>query len=299
MSSGPGNGGDDGFGFVPDERDAQDGAGSPADERDAHDDLGFAPDERDQREAAGHTGPVRPSAPATDLSTGVLETARATGNRWWAAIVVLVLVVVGGSLLTLYNGREGSPAVDPGEPLPPFAAPLATEPKLEHDAVNYAAHADEGEAGRVPACSVDDPSVITSCALLDQGPLVLMMFGTGIDTCVTAVDDLNRLRARYPQVQTLAVAIGGEHDKTAEAVRNRRWKLPVGYDRDGGLSSRLGAPSCPFVLFVAADGTVRERLFGSKFSAERLDQGMRDLAAEARRSTSTTPSPRTPSAPGR
>lgn len=266
---------------------------------DQDEDFSFAPDERDQREAVGDIGPVPQPALEPAPGADVVRVARATGNRWWAAIVVLVLVVVGGSLLTLYNGRAGSPAVDPGEPLPPFAAPFATEPKLEHDAVNYAEHADEGEAGRVPACSVDNPSVITSCALLDQGPLVLMMFGTGVDTCVTAVDDLDRLRPRYPQVQTIAIAIGGDHGKTAAAVRNRRWKLPVAYDRDGGLSSRLGAPSCPFVLFVEADGTVRERLFGSKYSAERLDQGMRDLAAEVRPSPSTTTPPRTPSAPGR
>lgn len=267
----------------------------------AHDDgLGFAPDERDQREAAGMAEPVPAVASdrgPNDVASAV-EVARTTGNRWWAAIVVLLLVVVAGSLLTLYNGRSGSPAVDPGEDLPPFAAPLATAPKLEHDAVNYAEHADEGEAGRVPACSVDDPSVVTSCALLDRGPLVLMMFGSGVGACVTAVDDLNRLRTRHPDVQTLAVAIGGEHGKTATTVRNRRWTLPVAYDRDGGLSSRLGAPSCPFVLFVAADGTVRQRLFGSA-SAEQLDQGMRDLAAEHRRAAPATTSPRTPSAPGR
>lgn len=269
-------------------------------EHDAADGFGFAPDERDQREAAGHVGPPASVTPSLDdLGAEAVETARATGNRWWAAIVVLVLVVVGGSLLTLYNGRSGSPAVDPGEPLPPFAAPLATEPKLEHDAVNYAEHADEGEAGRVPACSVDDRSVITSCALLDRGPLVLMMFAGGIDACVSSVDDLNRLRARYPQVQTLAVAIGGEHDKTAKIVRDRRWTLPVAYDRDGGLSSRLGSPSCPFVLFVAPDGTVRERLFGGEYTQEQLEVGMRDLATETRRATSTVPTPRTPSAPGR
>lgn len=295
MSSGPGDRDDrddeDGLGFVPDERDEQDG-------------LGFAPDERDEREAAGQHGPVPQPAPydpvaGPGVGPEVVEVARASGNRWWAAIAVIVLVVVGGSLLTLYNGRSGSPAVDPGEPLPPFAAPLATEPKLEHDAVNYAEGSDEGEAGRVPACSVDNPSVITSCSLLQRGPLVLMMFGTGVDSCVAAVDDLNRLRGRYPDVQTLAVAIGGEHGKTATAARNRRWTLPVGYDRDGGLSSRLGAPACPFVLFVASDGTVRDRLFGGEFTTERLDRGMRELAAEAGKSAPTTTSPRTPSAPGR
>ncbi len=283
---------DAGFGFAPDERDRQEPKPTTRPEDAGFD---FAPDERDEQESTG-VPPAPPSRPSIDPQ--VVEVARASGNRWWAAIVVLVLIIVGGSLLTLYNGRSGSPAVGPGDSLPPFAAPLATAPKLEHDAVNYAAHADEGEAGRVPACSIDNPSVITSCALLDTGPLVLMMFGNGIDECVRAVDDLNRLRTRYPGLQTLAVAIGGDHAKTRETVRNRRWTLPVAYDRDGGLSSRLGAPACPFVLFVAPDGTVELRLFGS-VSADELDQAMRDLAADAARSAPTATTPGTPSAPGR
>ncbi|MFA4929429.1 MAG: hypothetical protein WC558_13005 [Patulibacter sp.] len=261
------------------------------------DGLGFTPDERDQQEASGVPAPA-PTPPTQPPFAGApVEDARAAGHRWWLAIAVLVVVLVGGSLLTLYNGRNGSPTVGPGDPLPPFAAPLATEPKLEHDAVNYAATADEGEAGRVPACSVADPSVITSCRLLDEGPLVLMMFATGVDECVAAVDDLNRIRRGYPGVRTLAVAIGGEHGRTATTVRNRRWTIPVAYDRDGGLSSRIGAPACPFVLFVAADGTVRQRLFGD-VTADELEQGIRALAAERERPTPTTTSG-TPSAPGR
>lgn len=281
---------DDGLGFTPDERDQRDAKEPSAD-------LDFAPDERDQQEASGLPAPVpAPRAPPA-FDGGLVEEARASGNRWWLAIAVLVLVLVGGSLLTLYNGRNGSPTVGPGDPLPPFAAPLATAPKLERDAVNYAATADEGEAGRVPACSVSNPSVITSCRLLDEGPLVLMMFATGVDECVTAVDDLNRIRRKYPGVRALAVAIGGEHGRTATTVRNRRWTIPVAYDRDGGLSARIGAPACPFVLFVAADGTVRQRLFGD-VSADELEQGIRALAAERQRPNPPT-TPGTPSAPGR
>lgn len=257
--------------------------GDRDDRREPSADLGFAPDERDAREADGSAPPTAQAPPRVPpVDPGVVEAVRATGNRWWAAIAVLVLLVVGGSLLTLYNGRSGSPTVDVGERLPPFAAPLATAPKLEHDAVNYAEHADEGEAGRVPACSVENPSVITSCALLDRGPLVLAMFGLGVDECVTTVDDLDRVRGRYPGVQALAVAIGGDHAKTATAVRNRRWSLPVAYDRDGGLSSRLGAPACPFLLFVGADGVVRERLFGSADGAA-IDAATSRLAATAER----------------
>ncbi len=274
------------------------------DDRDPPDDgsggLGFVPDARDAREASppGSAGDGRPAPgpavpppaagaepapprPVDDLTaTSVVRAARASGNRWWAAIVLLLLVVVGGSLLTLYNGRSGSPAVGPGDRLPPFAAPLATAPKLEHDAVNYAAEGDQGDAGRVPACSIDDPSVVTSCALLERGPLVLLMFAAGVDECVAAVDALDRLGDRYPRIQRLAVAIGGQHDKTARTVRERRWSLPVAYDRDGGLSARIGSPTCPFALLVDADGMVRQRLFGTVTAAD-LERGMRDLERAA------------------
>lgn len=295
--------------------------GDPEDEPPAPDGLSFAPDERDRREASGTGGVSGPSGAGADPGAGApvpedgdgarrvdpvafggvpqdvraLDVARSVGSRWLAAIVVLLLLVVGVSLLTVYNGREGSPSIGEGDRLPPFAAPLATAPKLEHDAVNFAAHRGEGDAGRVPACSIDDPSVVTSCAALRKGPLVLMMFGIGVQECVTAVDELDRLAPRYPGVGTLAVAIGGRHDKTATVVRDRRWRLPVAYDRDGGLASRLGAPACPFVLFVQADGLVVEQLFGSVTSAE-LAEGMARLAATSPSpGTSTTSTPR----PGR
>lgn len=297
---------------------------SPAESADP---FAFVPDERDRRESApeapraddddpsGATEPPsdadRPSDaewrsdPDSDAPRDVVlpprfditgrEIARDAGRRWVVAVVVLLVLVVGVSLLTFYNGRNSSNGVQVGDSLPPFAAPLATAPKLENDAVNYAANAESGDAGRVAACSIDDPAVITSCALLRQGPMVFVMFALGVDECVRTVDDLDRVRADYPAVRTLAVAIGGTHAKTAAAVRNRRWRLPVAYDRDGGLSSRLGAPACPYVLFVDADGTVTDRRFGATSAAD-LARGMARLTADATAAVPTSPSTTTPRA---
>ena len=120
------------------------------------------------------------------------------------------------------------------------------------------------------------PPVVTSCALLDRGPLVVVLFSRGIDACVGAVDLLDAARARYPGIGTLAVSLLGRHDSTGETARDRRWTLPVVYDRDGALASVLGAPACPLVLFVRPDGTVQQRIIGGLDRAE-LDRGIRAL----------------------
>lgn len=274
------------------------------DERD-DDPLAFVPDERDQAEAAGDppTGassldpatlvgpPERPSfAPEDDDRGRAAAVARAVGGRWVAVIVVLAAVIGGVSLLTAGGGGESRGTVKTGSKLPPFAAPLATAPKLKSDDVNLAAKPNQGQAGSVAACSIVNPSVVTSCGLLRRGPLVLAMFSSGVGECVGTVDEIDRLRARFPRIQTLAVAIGGEHGSTAKTVRARRWRLPVAYDRDGALSSRLGVAVCPFVLFVESDGRIAERLIGTPAPGA-LARGMAALAAPAPTGDAGSPTP--------
>jgi hypothetical protein len=213
--------------------------------------------------------------------------ARRVGARWlaFAAVVFVVLLVV--TRVTGGDGAEGGD-VAAGERLPEFAAPLATRPRLENEDVNLASEDGQGEAGRFAACSIRNASVVTSCGLLARGPLVVMLFSRGLDACVRAVDDLDAERRRFPRVQTLAVSLLGRHDSTAETVRDRRWTLPVVYDRDGGLASVLGAPACPLVLFVRQDGTVAQRIIGDLEPGE-LARGMEALTRPV--PTATTPAP--------
>jgi hypothetical protein len=308
---------DDPFAFPPDAEDAAGDPERPADDgRDAgdrppagpdDDPFAFPPDAEDAaggRDAAPVTPGPAPPAPARTpaerdeeertarVRTAAEEASRhaqAVGVRWLAVALVVFLVVVG--ITTLGGGRGASGGdVQPGERLPVFAAPLATQPELAEDDVNVATKDGQGEAGGRAACSIRNRSVVTSCALLDRGPLVLVLYSGGVADCVAAVDELDRLRPRFPRLQTLAVATLGEHDAVAATVRARRWSVPTVYDADGGLTSLLGAPACPLVLFVRPDGTVAQRIIG-RLPAGALERGMRRLQADRGSGTRTVDGP--------
>lgn len=118
---------------------------------------------------------------------------------------------------------------------------------------------------------------------------MLVLFSRGVGDCVDAVDELERVRRRFPTVQTLAVATLGSHDATAETVAARHWTLPVAYDRDRGFSALLGAPACPLVLFVRRDGTVEKRIIG-RLRPQALAAAMQELARSAVPPTGTVDS---------
>ncbi|MCV4754782.1 hypothetical protein OFC37_35495, partial [Escherichia coli] len=80
---------------------------------------------------------------------------------------------------------------------------------------------DQGAAGRRPACSIRHPSVVTSCALLRRGPLVVVTYRP-VDECLAVVDAVDRLVARTAGLTGLAVATGDDHDDAAATARARR-----------------------------------------------------------------------------
>jgi hypothetical protein len=294
----PGGGSDDPFAFPED---------GPAPDPDAHPDDPAPGTDADEEAPADRRPPSAPpaprrrrrrSAPRSDDEAARIRAAaeaasaraQAVGVRWLAVAGIVLVLLVG--VTTLLGGRDGGPSggdVAAGEQLPDFAAPLATAPKLEKDDVNVAQEDGQGEAGRYAACSISNPSVITSCALLRRGPLVLVLFSRGVGRCVDAVDRIDRERRRFPALRALAVAVGGGHDATAETVATRHWSLPVAYDRDQGLAALLGAPACPLVLFVRPDGTVQKRIIG-RLDTDDLASAMRALTLPVAAPTTTVDS---------
>lgn len=273
---GPGDehGPGDPFAFAPDEQDAAPGTAPAPDPGSAPADVPATPARASRRdpEAEERTAELRTQAARASRH------AQAVGVRWLLGALVVFAIVV--AITTVGGDRGGSGGdVQPGERLPAFAAPLATAPSLgDNDDVNVATRDGQGEAGAKAACSIRNRSVVTSCALLARGPLVLVLYSGGVEDCVAAVDDLDRLRPRYPRLSTLAVAILGERESVGATVRARRWDVPTVYDGDGVLSTLLGAPACPLVLFVRKDGTVAQRIIG-RLPAGALERGMRRLVS--------------------
>lgn len=204
--------------------------------------------------------PARGRAPARDMSPpeepGKPPVPGPTGSRYaWFAGVVGLLIVALITLNTATTTPNGSRGIQAGNPLAPFAVPIATGP-LNGDA-DIATAPGQGQKGRHAACQVRGPGILNICELYERGPVVLAIF-VASGSCPAVLDDLERLRVRYPGVQFAAVAIKGSRGALRALVSKRGWGFPVGYDRDGALASLYKVTSCPQVTLAYPGGIVAQ-----------------------------------------
>jgi len=176
-------------------------------------------------------GPPRPPAGAS----------RAT----WIVGVAAVLAIAYITLNTIGTDAPGSRGVPKGEALPPFAVPLAVS-DLEGDA----------QVDPDKACGVRGPKVLNSCELAARGPVAVAFFATRSKRCERQVDVLERARRRFPDVGFAAVSVRGERADVRRITRERGWRLPVGYDRDGAVSNAYAVAICPTITFARRGGKV-------------------------------------------
>jgi hypothetical protein len=172
----------------------------------------------------------------------------------WIVGVAVVFAIAYITLNTLRTDAPGSRGLDPGDRLPPFAAPLALS-KLDGDA-NLATKPDQGGQGKRPACQVRGADILNSCELAERGPVVLAFVATRSQACDRQIDVLDRIRADYPGISFAAVAIRGDRGDLQDVIRRRGWKLPVGWDRDGGVANAFAVAVCPTVTFAYRGGRV-------------------------------------------
>ncbi len=175
----------------------------------------------------------------------------------WVIGVLGVLALAYITLNTITTDAPGSRGVPDGKPLPPFAVPLALS-DLQGDA-NTAAR--PGQGARRPACQVRGPKILNSCELAERGPVVLAFLATRSQRCERQIDVLDRVRARFPRVSFVAVAIRGARADVRRVVRQHGWRLPVGHDRDGAVSNAYAVAVCPTITFARRGGKVAATSF--------------------------------------
>jgi hypothetical protein len=176
----------------------------------------------------------------------------AGSSRYTWIVGVLALIAIGYiTLNTLGTDAPGSRGVPNGEALPPFAVPLATS-KLEGDA----------QVDPAKACRVRGREILNSCELAERGPVVLAFFATRSERCERQVDVLERVRRRFPGVGFAAVSVRGDRGDVRRVVRERGWRLAVGYDHDGAVSNAYAVAVCPTITFARRGGKVA----GTSFS---------------------------------
>jgi hypothetical protein len=167
-------------------------------------------------------------------------------------ILIVVLALINAAL-SKHNGASG---LEPGRRLPPFAVPLATG-DLRGQA-NVATAADQGAAGRKPACSVRGPQILNICQLYESGPVVLALF-VDSGSCPAILGDLQALVRPFPGVRFAAVALGGERAAVRRAIQAHGVSFPVGIDGDGALLGLYRDASCPQITFAYPGGVVQSR----------------------------------------
>jgi hypothetical protein len=166
------------------------------------------------------------------------------------ALVILALITV-NTIVTKPNGAKG---LAPGERMPVFAVPLALG-AMVGDA-DTARNADEGAAGRVPACRERGPQILNVCQLYEQGPVLLALFVDG-GSCPAVLSDMQALASSFPGVRLAAVAIKGARASVRKLIRERGLTFPVGLDSDGALAALYKVATCPQLTFAYPGGEVQ------------------------------------------
>ena len=128
------------------------------------------------------------------------------GTRYGVYVVILAaILLIAFTIHVALSSHKGITGIRPGARIPPFAAPYAVGGPAGE--VDVATHANDGSAGKVPACSgarAGDPQHLSSST--NVGPVVLALFFQA-GSCPAVLDDLQQLASAFPQVGFAAVAV--------------------------------------------------------------------------------------------
>jgi hypothetical protein len=205
-------------------------------------------------------------------------------GRYVALLGVLLVGVF--SLHAAFSSHKQASGLKAGEPIPPFAAPLAIGgPPGE---VNVATRPNEGQAGKRPACTVRGPTILNICQLYEHRPVVLALFFDA-GSCAGVLDDLQRLAPLYPRVSFAAVAVKQDAGSVARIVRSKHLTLPVGVDADGRLGGLYTMVSCPQITFVRPGGTLQGAPLLSRAPLNTLRTRVQRLVASSQAPGSQAP----------
>ena len=190
-------------------------------------------------------------------------------------VLILILITI-NTIVTKPNGATG---IAPGQPMAPFAVPLALG-TLAGDA-NVATTAGQGAAGNVPACSVRGPRILNICEEYERGPVVLALFVAG-GSCPAVLSEMQSLVPVFPGVRFAAVSIRGERPAVRRLIHARALTYPVGFDADGALAALYRLATCPQVTFAYPGGTVQSRALLNTPTAAQLRSRVSELLAASR-----------------
>ena len=250
-------------------------------------------DEANPPEGGGEGEPPRPVSPNPPprglASRGAQAPARRYSLYVGLAFVAVAVIAAINTISTQERGLLGTdPAAERGEPLAPFAVPVALGPvvgdaNVYQDDCETSQNPCPGDARRTPACEVPGGDVIRVCDHFDR-PLAISFWFTRGGDCLPTQDAFDDLARRYRgRVNFLSVNIRDDRDEVRQIVRDRGWDVPVGHDADGAVSNLYRVGVCPTVALAYPGGILADSGVGTAELTEReLERRLERLLRESR-----------------
>jgi len=162
------------------------------------------------------------------------------------AMAAMFVILAGHPARGIHDSRGAHPltrvrrASRPGTPIPPLRLPMPSGDHLGK--WDVATHADEGQAGKVPACSERGPAILNICQLYERGPSCWRSFsmparapGPSRISSDSSPSSPRSASRQWLSKKTLP--------SVAHIVRSKQLTLPVGVDTDGRLGGRYAMVS--------------------------------------------------------
>jgi thiol-disulfide isomerase/thioredoxin len=203
--------------------------------------------------------------------------ARRAARPYSLAVGVLFLAAIVIAGINAINHK--SFGLDPGDPLPKFAAPSATG-SIDKDA----------NVNPSKACSVPRRDAIRICDFFGRPLVVVAWFTKGCGTCRRQLDVVEAVRRRFPNVGFLGLDVRDSLENAQKEVRTHNWRFPMALDRDGAVSGLLGVSGGPTIFFAYPGGVLMNKFLGELDRAA-LTRKVRALVEVSRR-RERTQSPR-------
>ena len=169
--------------------------------------------------------------------------------------------------------REGDGTLGPRPPpahwpLPEFAVPLAAgglegDANVAQDDCATSQLPCPADARRTPACRVRRAGLDPRLRPLRPALGDLVLVHRKATDCVDQQDVVSGVYERYRgRVGFLSLDVRDDRDTVRDLVRERGWKMPVGFDRDGAVAGLYRVGGCPTFAYVYPGGTLQSASIG-------------------------------------
>jgi len=197
-------------------------------------------------------------------------------DRYSIVVGVIFAAIIGVALINGVGDGGSTLGLDeqpPRWPLPEFAVPAAGgglegDANIAQDDCSSSALPCPPGSRRVAACQVREPGAIRVCDLFDRPSVISFWFSKGGD-CVEQQDVVDRVYSRYRgRVRFLSLNLSDDRETVRDLLRTHRWRMPVGFDRDGAVASLYRVGGCPTFAYVYPGGTLQDAGIGELSDAE-------------------------------